>query len=479
MKAKISIAAALLLITGLFAGGVAFLVRPIESELLAKSPAVAAPTLSSGLGSVAAAVMPSVVSISSLRIVRPAEAPSPHPFQDDPFFGDFFGQFGPPRRQRNLGSGVIVSSNGFILTNNHIVEKARDVTVVLQDRRELEAKVVGTDPMTDIAVLKIDADGLKPARLGNSDQAEVGDFVMAIGSPFGVGMAATAGIISATGRANLNIVDIEDFIQTDAAINPGNSGGALVNMRGEVIGINTAILTAGGGFQGVGFAIPINMARSVMNSLIKFGKVTRGWIGVIVQDVTPVIAEQFKLERPRGVIISDLAPSGPAARAGLKRGDVVLAWNGQEVKDFGHLRNLIAESRPGSQARVTIIREGRQQELAITVAERPVERPEPEARAGLPEPAERIGVRAADLNPEMARQLGVPENTTGALVVEIEVGGAADEAGIQPGDVIQEVNRQPVQNAMELKAALDRIQTPDLLLLVNRRGLTFYASVRR
>src|ERR1041385_8140296 len=312
--------------------------------------------------------LPAVVNIASSKIIRSPNRGPQAPFFSDPLFQQFFGddfsrEFRIPReqRERSLGSGVIVSPDGHILTNNHVVDGASEIKVSLSDKRELRARIIGTDPKTDIAVLKVDAKDLPVMTFGDSSKSQVGDFAIAVGNPFGVGQTVTMGIISATGRGGLGIEDYEDFIQTDAAINPGNSGGAMVNVRGELIGINTAIISGGGGNQGVGFAVPVNMARGVMDQILKHGKVTRGWLGVTIQPVTPAMAKAFGLQGPpRGALVSDITPDGPAARSGLTKGDIILELNGEPVSDSRALSLQISMLAPGTSVRLKVSRNGQE-----------------------------------------------------------------------------------------------------------------------
>ncbi|HEX15711.1 MAG TPA: Do family serine endopeptidase [Deltaproteobacteria bacterium] len=321
--------------------------------------------------------IPAVVNVSTLRVYRtPGGIPSP--FWQDPFFRQFFGEdffrfFGIPRErvERSLGSGVIVSPEGYILTNYHVIAKASQVVVGLVDKREFEAQVVGVDPHTDLALLKIEAEDLPSLPFGDSDRAQVGDVVLAIGNPFGIGQTVTMGIISAKGRSNMGLVDYEDFIQTDAAINPGNSGGALVNLRGELIGINTAIVSRTGGYQGIGFAIPSNIARWVMGELIRHGRVIRGWFGVTVQELTPELAKHFGLEEPRGALVVEVYPGSPAERAGLRKGDVILKYNGRTIREAWELRNLVATTPVGRKVPLVVWRKGRKKELQVKIVEPP------------------------------------------------------------------------------------------------------------
>src|ERR1035437_7066906 len=342
------------------------------------------------------------------------------------FFGDQFGQqtpnrqFSPPR-QHGLGSGVIVTKDGYVLTNNHVVDNAEEVKVTLQDGRELTAKVIGRDPKSDIAVIKIDASNLPAVSMADSDKVQVGDIVLAIGNPFGVGQTVTTGIVSATGRGNLGIEAYEDFIQTDAAINPGNSGGALVDVEGRLIGINTAIFSRSGGNQGIGFAVPSDLARNVMDSLIKDGHVTRGYLGVMIQDVTPALAKEFQLKDTSGALVGDVVPKGPADKAGFKDGDVVLDYNGKKVTDSRRLRLAVGETKPDTTVPVKILRDGSSKTLEVTVQAMPGS--EPLAKSNTPNGTDNgtlKGVGVSDLDQQARAELKVPDNVKGVVVTEVK-----------------------------------------------------------
>jgi Do/DeqQ family serine protease len=335
------------------------------------------PAAGEGYATVAKAVMPSVVNISSLQVIKTYERWSP--FMADPFFQQFFGGGGydyvvpRERRELSLGSGVIADPKGIVLTNNHVVEHATEVKVALSDGRELPAKVIGVDPRTDLAALKVDQAGLPSAVLGDSDRLQVGDIVLAFGNPFGLGGTVTMGIVSAIGRGNIGVADYEDFIQTDAAINPGNSGGALVNTRGEVVGINTAILSESGGYQGVGFAIPANMVREVLDSLIKNGRVIRGYSGLAVQPITPDLARAFSLPDTHGAVVSSVDPEGPAAEAGLRRGDVIVSLKGRSIITDDELRTQMSRLKPGDRTTLGVLRSGRRMDVDLILVEPPQE----------------------------------------------------------------------------------------------------------
>jgi serine protease Do len=417
----------------------------------------------------------------ALVVAVPAPGPGgpPAPFFSDPFHR-FFGPELAPRRERSLGSGVIVSRDGYVLTNNHVVEGARDIRATLADRREFRATLVGDDPRTDLAVLKLSGGDFPVLPLGDSSRVEVASVVLAIGNPFGLGQTVTMGIVSAVGRANVGIADYEDFIQTDAAINPGNSGGALISAGGALIGINTAIFTESGGYMGIGFAVPINMARPVMDQLVTRGRVTHGYLGVAVQDLTPSVARGLGLSAERGLLVADVVPGGPAAGAGVRRGDVITALDGQPVDDASHFRNLVAGAPTGSTVRLTVLRDGREQAVEVRVGELPERAATAAPRAAASAattPPDPVGLSVVDLTPDVARKLGLPEGLDGALVTAVLPGGLAAEAGLRPGDVIQEVNRQPVRSARDFVRAVEQAGPRDLVALVNRGGATAFVAI--
>jgi serine protease Do len=427
-------------------------------------------------------VLPSVVNISSSKVVHNRMSSEEMPM--DPFFRQFFGQdgegqFNMPResREKALGSGVIVSPEGYILTNNHVVDGATDVQVTLSDKREFKARIVGTDPKTDIAVLKIDAKDLAPITIGDSSKVEVGDVALAIGDPFGVGQTVTKGIISATGRGGLGIEDYEDFIQTDAPINPGNSGGALINDRGELVGINTAIISHGsGGSQGIGFAIPSDLARNVMDQILKTGHVTRAYLGIYPQDVTPAMARAFGEKQMEGIVIGDVSPDSPAKAAGLQRGDIILDVNGKPVNDSNQLRMSISMMPPGAEVKINYLRDGNEHIANVKLAELPAD----SAKAGSSnddnDGSKALeGVEVSNLNSSIARELGISPSTKGVVVTDIDPASKMADSGLQKGDVIQEVNHQPVNNVSEFQSAVRKAGSSPLLL-VNREGRTFFIA---
>ncbi len=392
------------------------------------------------------------------------------------------------RPDQSAGSGVIFDSNGFIVTNNHVVEGATQITVTLSDRREFSAKVVGTDPKTDLAVVKIEAKDLPSLKWAEYEKLQVGDLVLAVGSPFGLSSTVTLGIISALGRGNVGIADYEDFIQTDAAINPGNSGGALVNVSGELIGINTAIFSRTGGSEGIGFAIPSSIALDIVDSLQKTGKVVRGWMGVAIQEITPALAKSFKLpEQRKGVLISDVNENGPSYTAGMKRGDVVISFNGKEVQNVSQLRNLVARTIVGKDAQVKVLRDGKEQTIAVKVAERPTDEvlakkepassKEPVETAKLPDNV-LASIRVQGLDAATMSQLNIPAKMTGVVVTSVEGGGPAEAAGLQRGDVIQEVNHEVVKTLEDYQTASNKLKKDELaVLLLSRQGNNLFVAV--
>lgn len=449
--------------------------------LAGESPARAAEvSFLSGFTPIVKSALPAVVNISTSRKVAVPEreaSPFSGPFRD--FFGPFSDRFGGPReRQENsLGSGVVVSSEGYILTNNHVVQGATDIEVVLSDHRELKGRIIGGDAKTDIAVIKVEERSLPALTLGNSAGVQVGDFALAIGNPFGVGQTVTMGIVGATGRGGLGIEHYEDFIQTDAAINPGNSGGALINIRGELIGINTAIVARSGGSQGVGFAVPTNMARPVMEQILKQGKVIRGYLGISVQTMTPELARSFGSKTNQGALIADVVPDGPAARAGLRRGDVVLAVDDEPVFDSRRLTLRISQAAPGTVVNLRLLRDGQEQVARVTLGELPTD-PEraqaPGVQRGQGNSLE--GVSVENLTPDITRQLNLSPQTRGVVVVQVRP-EAATATGLQRGDVIEEVNRRPVSTVGDYEQAL-RQAGQEALLLVHRGGNSSYVVVR-
>jgi serine protease Do len=458
-----------------FAGSATFV------PLIAADPVASTTTIS--FAPVVKQVAPSVVTVSTSRALKrlPMNLPEGMRLPDELrrfFDGDqrFHGRM--PERQ-GIGSGVIVSKDGYILTNNHVIAGAQTITITLPDRREpLTARLIGADPKSDLAVLKVDGAGTLPAiTLGDSDKIEVGDVVLAIGNPFGVGQTVTSGIVSARGRG-VGLADYEDYIQTDASINPGNSGGALVDAHGKLVGINTAILSPSGGNLGIGFAVPVNMARGIMDSLIANGKVTRGYLGVMIQPLTPELAKAFGVASDRGVLVGDVVADSPAAKAGVKAGDVVVRFNGREVEDPRSLRLKSAQTVPGTKATLTVLRDGKQQNLELTIGELKND----EADETSPEAAQapgkmKLGVRLGEIDKQAREHFEIPASVSGVLVAEVIPGSRAAEAGLQPGNVIVEVDRVAVNKPADAAAAIGK-NDGDLVLRLWTRDGTRYVVVK-
>ena len=414
-------------------------------------------------------VQPSVVSVMTSHKVVTGVGMEGNPLLEDPFFRRFFGDdFVHPnegqreRKESALGSGVIVEKNGYIITNYHVVKDAEEIKVTLGDKREFKGKVVGTDPKTDVAVVKIDAHDLPAIRWGNSDKLRVGELVLAVGSPYGLSQTVTSGIVSAKGRANVRIADYEDFIQTDAAINPGNSGGPLVNSEGELVGINTAIFSTSGGYQGIGFSIPSNMVRQVMDSLIKEGKVTRGWLGVTIQPLSKDMAAQFGLKDQKGSIVSDVTEGGPAEKAGLKSGDIITEFDGKPVDDPSVLRNIVASTHPGAKLLMKIVRDGKPMTLTVEIEE--LKETKAQAKA---QPQGKIenslrGVTVQNLTPELRDKMGVPERIKGVVISQVS---EDTSEYLKPGDIILEVNKTRVTSVREYIELVSGIKAGQGILL--------------
>jgi serine protease Do len=412
-------------------------------------------------------VSPAVVNISTTQMVRLNRPRMRSPFghQDpmDEFWNNFFGNMPREQKRRSLGSGFIVSEDGYILTNAHVVEKADEIRVTLLDKEEFKAEVVGTDSRTDIALIRIKSGTKLPyVRLGDSEKLEIGEWVAAIGNPFGLGHTVTAGIVGAKGRI-IGSGPYDDFIQTDASINPGNSGGPLFNLKGEVVGINTAIVQGG---QGIGFATPVHLAKSVLGQLKEKGKVTRGWLGVYIQRLTPDMAESLSVPGKKGALVSDVTKEGPAEKAGIRSGDVIVAFNGKDVNDEHELPQIVASTKPGKKVDVRVVREGKELSIPVTVSEM---EGEPGRRAGAQDLTKGLGLTVQDITPEVAKHLEI-ENRKGVLVTSIEPGSPADDAGFQEGDIVRQINREAIANAAEFQKRLTKVKGEKSVLFLVERG---------
>ncbi len=443
------------------------------------APPTAAQAVPSGaplsFADLAEKVAPSVTNITVSKTVKGMNFRMPSPFGPGDPFGEFFKQFQAPQspqRQRGQGSGVIISSDGYILTNNHVVDDADEITVRLSDKRELKGKVVGRDPKTDLALVKVESGkSLPAAKLGDSDKTRVGDWVVAVGNPFGLDHTVTAGIVSAKGRALEGPYD--DFIQTDASINPGNSGGPLLNLQGEVIGINAQIVSGG---QGIGFAIPVNLAKTIVNQLKTKGGVSRGWLGVAIQDLTPEMADHFGIQGKHGALVADVTTGGPADEAGLRRGDVIVSWDRKSIQESHDLPILVASTPIGRKVEVKALRDGDTKTFSVMVGRLAEEQVAGKGEGGSSE--SKLGLAVQDLTPEIAQALGI-STRQGVVVVEVTAGSPAEEAGIQRGDVIREVDQKPVKSAGEFVSTVRGAHRGDsVLLLVERRDQHLFIAVK-
>ncbi|QWR77438.1 DegQ family serine endoprotease [Candidatus Magnetomonas plexicatena] len=479
----------LLLLSGIIAGLVLSSSLNIHNQSIAQSKEVSLQSksildqLSTALTEVSDAAKPSVVNISITKKVSVQN--SFGNFFDDPMFKRFFGDESPFHSQPNkkheskaLGSGVIVREDGYILTNSHVVKDVDEIMVKLSDKTEYKGKVIGADPKTDLAVVKIEAKNLPVLKIADSDKLRVGDVVLAIGNPYGLSQTVTMGIVSAVGRSDVGIADYEDFIQIDAAINPGNSGGALVNSHAELVGVNTAIFSTSGGYQGIGFAIPSNMVKSVMESLMKSGKVVRGWLGVNIQPLTPELAKSFGTKLQKGVLVADVMDGGPAEKAGLKRGDVIISFEGKDAESTRMLRNMVAATKPGTSVSLVIVRDSKEMTVKMTIGELPDEK-----QIAKTEPSEQSqqsrlkGLSVQDLTQSIKERFNIPAKVTGVIVTNVSEESPAASV-LKQGDVIQEINRKRINSIKDYEHVLNSLKKDDdLLLLINRGGSFIYVTI--
>jgi serine protease Do len=371
-----------------------------------------------------------------------------------------------------------VSPDGYVLTNNHVIDGAREVTVTLPDKREFKGKIVGTDPKTDLAVVKIDGTNLPTVAWGDASKLQVGEYVLAVGNPFGLNSTVTLGIVSALGRGRMGITQYEDFIQTDAAINPGNSGGALVNTKGELVGINTAIFSQSGGYQGVGFAVPTSMSQPIYESLVKHGKVVRGYLGIGIQDLNQDLAKSFGVAGGKGAVVTDVKEESPAEQAGLKQGDVIVSYQKSPVEDAVVLQRMVTKTTVGTKVPVKVMRDGHEKDLTITIGEQPGDLKVAKAEDGETDYAF-AGVAVQDLDQDTAKELGIKGKAQGVVVTSVEPESGAEKAGLMPGDVIREINRQPVKSVKDFEKVSSSVKKGEnVLMLINRRGASLFLSAK-
>jgi len=466
--------------------------EPVPTPIIRPVATAPQPPMGGGDGKnfveIAKMVKPAVVNIAATRTGKSGDNPHGSPL-DDPFFRKFFGdeflkRDAPHRepKERGQGSGVIVEANGLIITNNHVVNKADEIRVFLSDKREFKGKLIGTDAKTDIAIVKIEATGLSTIPWADSDQLEVGEYVLAVGSPFGLTQTVTMGIVSAVGRASMGIAEYEDFIQTDAAINPGNSGGALVNVRGELVGINTAIFSQSGGSMGIGFAVPSNLSRAVMDQLVRTGKVVRGWLGVSIQDLTPELASQFGIIDTKGVLVSDVLADSPAKKAGFERADVIVEYDGKIMDSPTHLRNAVAQTPIGKKVSVKLIRDKKPKTIEVAIVEQPKSLGQPgseESRESAVPTGVLSDLDVREINEELAARYGLKGIERGVVVVKIKPGSNAEEMGVREGDIILEINRKPVTSYKSYEQAASVLpKDHPVLLLLKRKGQTIYLTLK-
>lgn len=474
-------------VSGTLLAGLVNQPMPLNAAISEQSPVVSSATLDNvgnqGFSEIAKAVRPAVVHIAVVKDM--SEAMPNDPFESmREFWGEkFFELPVPPHRFKEprgmgMGSGVIVSADGYVVTNHHVVDEATSVKVTLLDKREFKGKVIGSDPQTDLAVVKIDGENLPHLKWGHSSKLQVGDYVLAIGHPFGLTASVTQGIVSALGRGGMGITQYEDFIQTDAAINPGNSGGALVNVRGELVGINTAIVSRTGGYQGVGFAVPTDLARPVYTSLREHGKVVRGFLGVGIQEVTPELATSFNLTEPTGALVTDVRPGSPADKAGIKRGDVIVSYQGNPVRDPRSLQKEVLQTSVGASVSILVVRDSHEKELRTTIAEQPKDIHVAKANRDSQEHW-LSGMSIAPVDSSAARELGVRNTTQGVVVTAVVPGSPADQAGVNPGDVIREVNKQTIHSLRDYEEAVKSLQKNEVaLFFIDRAGVPLFLTIK-
>ncbi|MBF0466243.1 MAG: DegQ family serine endoprotease [Nitrospirae bacterium] len=478
----------LLLLSGIVAGLVLSSSLNIHNQSIAQNKEVSLQSksildqFSTALTEVSDAAKPSVVNISITKKVSVQN--SFGNFFDDPMFKRFFGDESPhshPNKKfesKALGSGVIVREDGYILTNSHVVRDVDEIMVKLSDKTEYKGKVIGADPKTDLAVIKIEAKNLPVLKMADSEKLRVGDIVLAIGNPYGLSQTVTMGIVSAVGRSDVGIADYEDFIQIDAAINPGNSGGALVNSHAELVGVNTAIFSTTGGYQGIGFAIPSNMVKSVMESLMKSGKVVRGWLGVNIQPLTPELAKSFGTKAQKGVLVADVMDGGPADKAGLKRGDVIISFEGKNAESTRELRNMVAATKPGTSVSLVVVRDSKEMAVKMTIGELPDEK---QAEQTVSQEESRLnklkGVSIQELTQSIKERFNIPAKVTGVIVTNVTDESPAASV-LKQGDVIQEINRKRINSMKDYEHVLSALKNDDdLLLLINRSGSFIYVTI--
>lgn len=503
MSAKIKITLLLLFLIGMLVGGLIYSQldkshqpivpsTPQQEQVLVSAgdrPLTTLRDFNKAFVDIARNVNPTVVTVFTEKVFKVRREfgdlfSFENPFED--FFGDFFGQkpYRRPEpeekeyRQRGLGSGVIVSKEGYILTNNHVVEGADTVNIRIVDKRILPVKIIGADPKTDIAVIKVDVNNIQSIKMGDSDRLQVGEWVLAVGSPLSENLAhtVTSGIVSAKGRSEVGLAEYEDFIQTDAAINPGNSGGAMVNLNGELVGINTAIASRTGGFQGIGFAVPVNMAKKVMDSILKHGTVIRGWLGLYIQDIDETMAKAMDLPTFEGVMVADVTKDGPADKAGLKQGDVILELDGKKVADSARLRNIIATMAPGTKVTLKILRNGKEKNIIATLGKLETEKIVPETEERL---EELFGLQVAPFDQEMAEKYRLDKSLKGVVVTKIDPYSPAHRAGLNEGDLIIAVNRKKLESIEEFNDMVLNLKKGDVVLFqVIRQNRSFYVAFK-